>query len=140
GSDGAFGNIRQNHLEQMVKEKRDKSQILPGILEYARNQGENDNQTAFLISPPGRKTEPSRKEDRVVTGVEGKDFIPLEEIIPVRQIIPGQEIAAGQKAFGRSAEELKPLTDKEQTRFREVREESLKDRFLKIFGKGREED
>ena len=80
GSDGAFGNIRQGHLEKMIKDKKEKSQILSAILEYARNLGENDNQTAFLIFPSPRKTELPPDPNKAVTVVEGKDFIPIEKI------------------------------------------------------------
>ena len=139
GSDGAFGNIRQGHLEKMIKDKRDKSQILSTILEYARNLGENDNQTAFLIFPPPRKMETSPDQNKAVTVVEGRDFIPLEEIrpgIPDDMIRPAEEnlrTLSPDKGLGIMQEE-------EPARFRAVKEESLKSRFLKMFAKGREED
>ena len=84
--------------------------------------GENDNQTAFLIFPPPRKTETPPDPNKAVTVVEGKDFIPIEELsrnVPENHFEMSQEEAA---------------------RFRTVKEESLKSRFMKIFVKGREED
>ena len=116
GSDGAFGSIRIGQLERMIKDKGDRSRILSSILEDARNLGENDNQTAFLIFPPAGKEENSRNTDEFVTGVEDTtEFIE-----------PG---------YGTM------MLQKEKTaRFRTVKEESLKDRFIKMFAKGREED
>lgn len=141
GSDGAFGNIRRGHLEKMIKDKRDRSQILPSILEYARNLGENDNQTAFLIYPPARRTDGITDRDDVVTGVEGRDFIPLEEITPampddsLRMIQPDRNLRMVREESG-----TRMIPEEEPARFRTVKEESLKSRFFKIFAKGGEED
>ncbi|MBQ6391881.1 MAG: hypothetical protein IJH60_00050, partial [Eubacterium sp.] len=68
-----------------------------------------------------------------------RDFIPLEEIRPG---IPDD--MAGLKE--ENLRTLSPdkgmgmLQEEEPARFRTVKEESLKSRFLKMFAKGREED
>lgn len=49
GSDGAFGGLTMQRMEQIYLQTKDNSQILTRILEECRNIGETDNQTAFLI-------------------------------------------------------------------------------------------
>ena len=56
GSDGAFGNLTPEQMEEILRSE-EPARALPRLLEAAREGGEKDNQTAFLILPHRKQSE-----------------------------------------------------------------------------------
>ncbi|MDO4976196.1 MAG: protein phosphatase 2C domain-containing protein [Eubacteriales bacterium] len=82
GSDGAFGDLSMNKMENILLQFPRQSKALSLLLEYAREQGENDNQTAFLIVPPEKEEHFEEAEDLVEEGFlckEGENYVAVEE-------------------------------------------------------------
>lgn len=78
GSDGAFGDLSMAKIENVLKQFDRKEEALSVILEFAREHGESDNQTAILIYPSNKKHETARKaREDIFLCKEGQDFVLL---------------------------------------------------------------
>lgn len=82
GSDGAFGDLSMNKMENLLLQFEGQSKALSLLLEYAREQGENDNQTAFLIVPPKKEVSYEEVDTLPEEGFlckEGENYVTVEE-------------------------------------------------------------
>ena len=57
GSDGAFGDLSLEQIEEILNQQKDPQEILKDLFEQARNGGEEDNQTAVLYVRDKKITE-----------------------------------------------------------------------------------
>ena len=55
GTDGAFGDLSVEKIQDIIHRTKEPSQVLTSMMELARNQGEMDNQTAIYILSEGKR-------------------------------------------------------------------------------------
>ena len=108
GSDGLFGDLRTDRMEEILRD-RDRSRILTSLMEAAREGGETDNQTGFLIYPPGRQTGDRSEQDSLFSG-DGEEVLP----ITMRSL---------------------PAEDPDRVSYRQVDESAAGGLFRRLFGK-----
>ena len=70
GSDGAFGNLSEKKLEEILRQYEGSSQALSMILQAARDDGETDNQTAILIDCPEAEAQDSVREVKPLSALK----------------------------------------------------------------------
>lgn len=110
GTDGAFGDLSEEKMNDIMKRTKDSSQVITRILEFARNQGEMDNQTAIYVLSEEKKEKKN--------GNAFFSFLPEDN--------KGMVVESTEETKGTFAEN-------EVTCYRTIQEEPLEHRFFHFF-------
>ena len=119
GTDGAFGDMTREQMEGILCQDQKTDKVLSDLLQFARNLGETDNQTAMLIYPStGQNSVMADKKERMEMAdmsLVGKNDTQEER----REILFESEKRNQRSSY-----------------YRSIQEESMRERF-KSFWKGR---